>query len=192
MFYDKNFVTITIIVVLLIAGLFFAKNYKKNLVNMDKINMAKNISDSLKITSSAFSDNSLIPAKYTCDGENINPPLEISGVPESAKSLALIVDDPDAPVGLWIHWVAWNINPKTKSIPEGIQSVGVNGLNTRGKAGYDGPCPPDKEHRYFFKIFALDTQLDIPQKGTADDLLKAMDGHIVEKAELIGRYNRKR
>ena len=192
MFYDKNFVTITIIVVLLIAGLFFAKNYKKNLVNMDKINMAKNISGSLKITSSAFSDNSLIPAKYTCDGENINPPLEISGVPESAKSLALIVDDPDAPVGLWIHWVAWNINPKTKSIPEEIQSVGVNGLNTRGKAGYGGPCPPDREHRYFFKVYALDAELGLSEGATKKELEEAMAGHILAQGELMGRYEKRK
>lgn len=182
-------VTIAIIIVLLYIGSFFTKDKKFNQTN-NMIGL-KNFSNPLKISSPAFEDNALIPKKYTCDGDNINPPLNISNVPQSAKTLALIVDDPDAPAGLWIHWVAWNIDPETKNVPEGVQSIGHSGLNTRGNSFYGGPCPPDKEHRYFFKIFALDKILDIPNESTAADLLRAMDGHIIDKAELIGRYNRK-
>jgi Raf kinase inhibitor-like YbhB/YbcL family protein len=143
------------------------------------------------IESPAFNNGGLIPAVYTCDGKNINPPLTILNTPPQTKSLALIVDDPDAPVGLWIHWVAWNINPETKKIPEGIQKIGTNGKNTRGKNEYGGPCPPDKMHRYFFKIFALDTVLNISENNGNNELLEAIKDHVIARAELIGLYNRK-
>lgn len=188
----KIFVTITIITVLLIVGLFFIKSRNENKINIDKIDMNQNAQSSFKITSLAFKSGTTIPAKYTCDGDSINPPLNISGVPESAKSLALIVDDPDAPSGTWIHWVAWNIDPKISEISEGIQNVGINGLNTRGNPSYGGPCPPDKEHRYFFKLYALDVNLDIPETSGASDLIKSMEGHIIDQVELIGLYDRKR
>lgn len=186
----KVFVTIIVVCVILFTGLFFIRGNKNSLISMDKVNL--DTAGSLTIASPVFKDRENIPVKYTCDGDNINPPLSISGVPKLAKSLALIVDDPDAPAGLWIHWVAWNIDPKTKLIPEGIKTIGINGLNTSGNGSYGGPCPPDKEHRYFFKIFALDVLLDVPQTSGADELIKAMAGHIIDKAELIGLYDRKR
>lgn len=146
----------------------------------------------LKISSPAFENNGYIPSKYTCDGMNINPPFLIENVPASSKSLALIVDDPDAPTGIWVHWVLWNINPETKEIKENdIPSGAKQGLNDFRKSNYGGPCPPSGTHRYFFKLYALDTILNIGQNSTKADLEKAMKGHIVEQARIIGLYKRR-
>ena len=155
----------------------------------------------MKLESSVFEHEGMIPAKYTCDGSppvgGISPPLKISEVPEGAKSLALIMDDPDVPKslkpdGMWDHWLVWNIPPATTEIPEGQEPAGVVGKNTRGSFGYRGPCPPDREHRYFFKLYALDTMLDLsPETTTKADLEKAMEGHTLERTELMGRYNRR-
>ena len=150
----------------------------------------------MRLESSTFEHEGSIPAKYTCDGENISPPLKISDVSEGAKSLVLIMDDPDVPKnlrpdGVWDHWLTWNIPPETSEIPEGQNPQGVVGKNTGGSFGYRGPCPPDREHRYFFKLYALDTTLDLPADTTTKaDLEKAMEGHILSQAELMGRYNR--
>jgi Raf kinase inhibitor-like YbhB/YbcL family protein len=143
----------------------------------------------LTIKSSAFQPNTPIPKKYSCDGEGINPPLTIEGAPKEAKSYALIVDDPDAPGGTFDHWVVWNIPSATIKILE--HSVpGTEGLNGMRKPGYTGPCPPSGTHRYFFKVYALDTQLSLGAKTTKRELEKAMQGHIVAKGELIGLYHR--
>jgi len=123
-----------------------------------------------------------------CDSENINPELNIAGVPESAKSLALIMDDPDAPSGMFVHWVMWNI-PVTDVIEED-SAPGTEGLNGRGETGYIGPCPPSGEHRYFFKLYALDTTLDLPQNTDKEALLSALEPHTIESAELVGLYSR--
>ncbi len=132
-----------------------------------------------------------IPSDFTCDGRNINPPLEISGVPVGAKSLALIVDDPDAPAGTWVHWTLWNIPPETTLIEEGSVPAGaIEGVTSFGKPGYGGPCPPSGTHRYFFKLYALDTLPDLPQTAKAADLEKAISGHVIEQAELVGTYSR--
>ncbi len=145
----------------------------------------------MKISSPAFEANQTIPSKYTCDGENINPPLQIYDVPAGAKSLVLISDDPDAPMGTWVHWTVWNILPETKEIGENSAPVGaVEGMTSFGNNGYGGPCPPSGTHRYFFKLYALDTILDLPQFAKAADVEKAMVGHILDKAELIGLYKR--
>ncbi|MDP2650809.1 MAG: YbhB/YbcL family Raf kinase inhibitor-like protein [bacterium] len=150
----------------------------------------------MRLESSAFEHEGVIPAKYTCDGGNINPPLKISEVPEGAKSLVLIMDDPDVPKnlrpdGMWDHWLVWNIPPATTEIPEGQEPAGVVGKNTGGSFGYRGPCPPDREHRYFFKLYALDTMFDLsPETTTKSDLEAAMQKHILSQAELMGRYNR--
>lgn len=150
----------------------------------------------MKLESPTFEHEGSIPSTYTCDGENINPPLKISDVPLEAKSLVLIMDDPDVPKslrpdGMWDHWLIWNIPPETKEIAEGEEPSGVIGKNTGGKFGYQGPCPPDREHRYFFKLYALDAMLDLPAETTSKaDLEKVMEGHILEQAELMGRYNR--
>ncbi len=149
----------------------------------------------MKISSPIFEHNQSIPTLYTCDGNNTNPPLAITEVPANAKSLVLIMDDPDVPTfvredGLWVHWLVWNIDPKTSVIKENTSDFGVVGLNTRGVNAYGGPCPPDREHRYFFKLYALDTTLDLDTATNKDQLEKAMAGHIIEQAELIGLYKR--
>jgi Raf kinase inhibitor-like YbhB/YbcL family protein len=146
----------------------------------------------LKITSSAFVTNGYIPARYTCDGTDINPPLEIDNVPAETKSLALIVDDPDAPVGLWVHWVVWNIDPATREIAEdNVPRAAAQGKNDWKRNSYGGPCPPSGVHRYFFKLYALDTRLNLGTGTVKTDLEKAMHGHILGKAELIGLYKRR-
>lgn len=145
--------------------------------------------EKLKITSSAFSQNEHIPAKYTCDGANVNPPLAIAGVPDDAKSLVLICDDPDAPSKIWVHWVVWNIPVTTKEIAE--NSVpGTQGMTDFGSKGYGGPCPPSGTHRYYFKLYALNITLNVSNSASKKDVENAMKGHILAQAELIGRYKR--
>ena len=146
----------------------------------------------LKITSAAFVTNGYIPARFTCDGTDISPPLEIANVPGEAKSLALIVDDPDAPVGMWVHWVVWNIDPLTREIAEdNVPRDAAQGKNDWKRNSYGGPCPPSGVHRYFFKLYALDSRLNLGTGTTKADLEKAMHGHILAKAELIGLYKRR-
>jgi Raf kinase inhibitor-like YbhB/YbcL family protein len=146
----------------------------------------------MKITSSAFQQGGKIPSKFSCDGANTNPPLQISDVPPEAKSLLLIVDDPDAPSGLFTHWAVWNISPHTTAIAEGSTPKGVQGTNDFGKSGYGGPCPPSGAHRYYFKIFALDWELDLPSSAKRSQLDTAMKGHVIAQGELMGRYSRKK
>ena len=146
----------------------------------------------MKVTSSAFSDGQTIPAKYTCDGSDVIPPLDFDDVPPRAVTLALIMDDPDAPMGTWDHWVIWNMPPQQRHVAEGKVPQGIVGRNSWKKNAWGGPCPPDREHRYFFKVYALDRQLDIPPNSTKKDLERAMEGHIIEEAQLMGRYDRER
>jgi Raf kinase inhibitor-like YbhB/YbcL family protein len=143
----------------------------------------------LTVTSHAFKEGDPIPSKYTCDGKNINPPLDIENIPPEAKCLAIIVDDPDAPKGTWVHWVVWNI-PVTHHIPES-KIPGNEGINDSGQNHYHGPCPPSGTHRYFFKVYALNELIDLP--GTADKkwLEKAMANHIIAFGEIMGVYHRK-
>ncbi|MFC1727358.1 YbhB/YbcL family Raf kinase inhibitor-like protein [Patescibacteria group bacterium] len=145
----------------------------------------------MKLTSPVFASLGMIPPKYTCDGENVNPPLVIREVPPQAKSLVLIIDDPDAAMGTWVHWLVWNIKPtvtmiKENSLPEDC----VQGLNGFGERKYGGPCPPSGTHRYFFKIYALDTEIYFESSVIKQNLLKEMQGHVIDHAELIGRYHR--
>ena len=152
----------------------------------------------MKLTSPAFKHMGEIPKKYTCDGEDISPPLVWEGVPDGTKSLALIVDDPDAPDPraprmTWVHWVLYNLPPSTKGLEEGAVTLPpgtLQGRNDWGRTGYGGPCPPIGRHRYFFKLYALDTILPDLGSPTKKALLKAMEGHIIEKTELIGTYKR--
>jgi Raf kinase inhibitor-like YbhB/YbcL family protein len=145
----------------------------------------------LQITSPAFQNNGHIPRQYTCDGKDINPALTIAGAPQGAKSMALICDDPDAPGGGWVHWVLWNIDPNVKEIKEDTVPQGaVEGMNDFGKHSYGGPCPPLGTHRYFFKVYALDTMLNISPNSTKADMEKAMKGHILAEGRLIGLYKR--
>ena len=142
----------------------------------------------MKINSPAFQHDTMIPKKYTCQGQDINPALRFEDVPEATKSLALIVDDPDAPSGMWVHWVVYNI-ALTDQIEE--DSVpGKQGMNDFRRKDYGGPCPPSGTHRYFFKIYALDTELDLPENIRKNDLEVAMQGHILAQAELIGLYKK--
>lgn len=144
----------------------------------------------MKITSPAFSNNQPIPSKYTCNGANINPPLQFSGIPQDTKSLVLIVDDPDAPAGTWIHWVVYNINPVISEIPEnGVPQDGIQGKTTSGQTNYGGPCPPSGTHRYFFKLYALSKTLSIQGTANVETILSAMKGAIIGKSELIGLYS---
>jgi len=137
-----------------------------------------------------FESNQLIPAKYTCDGDNVNPPLTIEGVPEGTKSLVLIVDDPDATTGTFDHWVVWNISPASKIEENTVP--GVEGLSSYRKHGYGGPCPPYGTHRYFFKVYALDTKLDLSANSTKKDVEKAVESHVLAEGELVGLYRRSR
>jgi Raf kinase inhibitor-like YbhB/YbcL family protein len=147
----------------------------------------------MKITSSAFSEGGNIPSKFTCDGADTSPALHVEGVPAEAKSLLLIVDDPDALSGLFTHWLAWNIDPRTTEIGEGAAPSGtVQGKNDFGKSGYGGPCPPSGAHRYYFKIFALDRMLDLKAGAKRGEVDSAMRGHVIAEGEGIGRYARKK
>lgn len=144
----------------------------------------------LKVTSYAFNDQELIPIKYTCDGQNISPPLDIERIPPETKCLVIVVDDPDAPAGTWVHWLIWNI-PLTHHIKEN-ESHGMQGTNSFEKKVYCGPCPPDGNgtHRYFFKVYALDCILDLYITSKKHNLEKAMAGHILAFGELVGLYKR--
>jgi len=146
----------------------------------------------MKITSSAFQEGGNIPSKFSCDGADTSPPLQIADVPSEAKSLVLIVEDPDAPSGLFTHWAVWNVSPQTSTIGEGSTPKGVQGTNDFGKSGYGGPCPPSGTHRYYFKIFALDLELDLPFGANRGQLDAAMKGHVIAQGELMGRYSRKK
>lgn len=143
----------------------------------------------MKLSSLDFEHEEYIPEKFTCDGEDISPSLIIEDVPEGTKRLALIVEDPDAPAGIWIHWVVFNIHG-TDVIEEG-EVPGTQGINDFRKLAYGGPCPSSGTHRYFFKLYALDTKLDLEEGCRKKDLIKAMEGHILAEAELIGLYQRK-
>lgn len=144
----------------------------------------------MKIFSPAWKEGDLIPSKYSCDGANVSPPLEWSDVPSGARSLALIVDDPDAPRGLFLHWLAWNIAVSERGLTEGAAGSAVEGRNGFGKTGYGGPCPPGGTHRYYFRLFALDAELDAPSGAVRERVERAMQGHILAQADFMGRYTR--
>ncbi len=150
----------------------------------------------LTVTSGAFKDGGAIPSKYTCDGEDVSPDIAWSGVPASAKSIAMIADDPDAPRGTWVHWVIYNIPPETKGLGEGVErdkvldNGAMQGMNDSRQTGYGGPCPPAGVHRYFFKVYALDAKLSLGPGATKKDLEDAMKGHILADGQLMGRYSR--
>ncbi len=148
----------------------------------------------IRVTSPAFADGQPIPQKYSCDGENVSPPLEWHGIPDSAKSIALICDDPDAPSGTFTHWVLYDIPAAATRLSEGAADTGKAGLNSFGKIGYGGPCPPprDAAHRYVFRVYALDVA-SVGKPGLAgSDLSAAIEGHVLAEGELVGRYQRKK
>ena len=145
----------------------------------------------MKITSPAFEHGEEIPSEYTCDGSDTSPELNIEDVSEDTKSLVLINDDPDAPGRTWDHWIVFNIPSHVTKIDKGREPEGVAGTNSWGRTGYGGPCPPSGTHRYFFKLYALDTYLDLEEGSTKGELEAAMAGHIIDSAELMGTYKRK-
>lgn len=155
----------------------------------------RNAQRKMALSSSAFKDGQPIPANYTCEGKNISPPLSWSGAPSEAKSLLLIVDDPDAPTGVWTHWILWDIATDTSTLIEDFSkspSTGKQGMNDFKKPGYGGPCPPaGKAHRYFFRIFALDTALNLPSGATRKEVDAAMAKHVLAMGQLMGTYQRK-
>ncbi len=150
----------------------------------------------MTITSAAFENQKAIPAEYSCRGQDVPPALTWAGVPSEAKSLALVVDDPDAPMGTWVHWVVYNIPvdrtgferavPKTDRLPDGT----VQGKGSNGRIGYAGPCPPSGTHRYFFKLYALDTELSLGPGATKEQLISAIHGHILTQSELMGTFSK--
>ncbi len=151
----------------------------------------------IAVTSPAFKNGGMIPSKYTCDGADVSPPISWTRIPKAAKSIALIADDPDAPHGTWVHWVIYNVPPGARGLPERVPPARTlsdgskQGLNDFGKIGYNGPCPPGGTHRYFFKVYALDTLLKLNPVTTKAELVKAMNGHILAQGELMGKYARK-
>lgn len=150
----------------------------------------------MKITSQAFEDGGMIPEKYTCDDINVSPPLAWGPGPEGTQTYALICDDPDAPMGTWVHWVLFNLPANIDELPEGVpperdlESGAKQGMNDFRKIGYGGPCPPGGTHRYFFKLYALDAGMDLEAGAAKSDLLSAMEGHILAECQLMGKYQR--
>ena len=150
----------------------------------------------LEISSTAFSEGEMIPTRYTCDGPDVSPDLSWSGVPDAAKSLALICDDPDAPMGTWVHWVLFNIPSSESGLPaeippdEALENGARHGTNDFRRLGYGGPCPPGGTHRYYFKLYALDIELNLNSGASKDQLLDAMKGHVLAEGHLMGKYKR--
>ncbi len=177
-----------LIVILVILGfgswLIFGLPHKNSLPE-------SNLSITMKILSTAFQNNNLIPAKYTCDGKNINPPLQIIDVPENSKSLALIMDDPDSPIGTWLHWSLWNIDPQTKIIKENsVPQNARQGITNFGHIGYGGPCPGSGLHHYHFKLYALSAIPDLSEGATLGELQNFINSHTIAAADLVGLYSR--
>jgi len=178
-----------ILLLLILGGFLILGKQKTNIKTSQPGENKKN--NMITETSPAFQQNGTIPKKYTCGGENINPPLAISSVPNNARSLVLIVDDPDAPSGVWTHWLVWNINVQTKEIKENSLPEGaILGTNDFGQTNYGGPCPPSGTHRYFFKIYALDVMLNLSQGAKRPQLEQAMINHIIDQGELVGKYSK--
>lgn len=161
------------------------------------ISRKEKVAMTIQLTSSAFAEGGLVPAKYTCDGEGVSPPLQWAGVPGGAKTLALIADDPDAPAGTWVHWVLYGLPPTVTELPEKVPATdslangAKQGINDFQRPGYGGPCPPaGTPHRYFFKLYALDTEIPFPPRTAKKDLVRAMEGHILAQGQLMGKYQR--
>jgi len=174
----------------LLAGLAYGLGRGPNINSLEGGQME------LKISSQAFQESGMIPRKHTCDGEDVSPPLAWTGVPDGAKTIALIADDPDAPMGTWVHWVLFNLPANVKELagatpPDKELSSGAKqGKNDFRRIGYGGPCPPGGTHRYFFKLYALDITLNLAAGATKADLLKAMQGHVLAEGQLMGKYKR--
>lgn len=183
--------TLILLGILLLGGVFFVRALSMEDITQQPAPAVPVTPSTLMRISSDFPHEGRIASMYTCDADNISPPLEFHDIPEEAVSLALVVDDPDAPVGTWNHWTMWNIDPATDrvtvdGIPEGV----VEGVTSFGTTGYGGPCPPSGEHRYFFILYALDTTLALGSDADVATLREAMDGHVIASVELVGLYSR--
>ena len=163
---------------------------------LENVNLPQTSPSAMQVTSTAIKEGQPIPRQYTCDGVNISPPLEWKGTPKSARTIAIIADDPDAPSGTWVHWVVYNLPAENiglvENLPptEDVKAGGFQGKNDFQKIGYGGPCPPSGAHRYFFKVYALDTELPLKGGATKAEVEKAMQGHIVAQGQLMGTYQR--
>lgn len=185
-------IAVIILIVILFAG---GQKYMNPVRNSTSGTLGEKIinikiSNGMKIESDIFVNNGKIPVEYTCNGKSMQLPLKISSAPKNTRSLALIVDDPDAPSGDFVHWVVWNIDPKVSAIENSNIPNATEGYTSLNKSGWVAPCPPSGVHHYNFKLYALDTILSIPQSSTKLDLLRAMDGHILDNATLVGLYGR--
>lgn len=184
---------IIILIILLAVIIFFIVN--KNIINKNglnkDINKVGDEKENKMEIKSVFNNGEKIPVKYTADGDDVNPSLEITGIPKEAKSLVLVMDDPDAPRGTWVHWILFNIPPNVNKIEENTVPVNaVQGKNSWNKNEYGGPSPPSGTHRYFFKVYALDNQLTLSENSDKNSIENAMKEHVLDKAELIGVYGR--
>lgn len=186
----NKFLLVSLLIVILACGLFFWFEFTFH-PSGDVAETTISLSAGLTLKSPAFVNGGNLPALYGCNGQGINPPLVISGVVSEAKSLALIVDDTDAPSGDYIHWVMWNIKPTARLIAENsVPSDSIQGVTSSGGNQYDGPCPPAGTHNYHFKIYALNTVLNLESSANQGKLLKAMAGHILDQADLVGLYSK--
>jgi Raf kinase inhibitor-like YbhB/YbcL family protein len=189
----KKAITVIILIIILgfAAGIIYKYSGKHTTVFNNQEQQKINTTTPMTITSAVFADNQAIPKQYTCDGAGINPPLQFGSVPSEAKSLALLVEDPDAPTGIWIHWLMWNIPPTVNQIAENSVPTGaVQGQESSGQNVFGAPCPPSGIHHYIFTVYALDSTLTLPSYSTAENLQAAMQGHIIEQAQIIGLYGR--
>jgi Raf kinase inhibitor-like YbhB/YbcL family protein len=190
-----KYVSLSLLLTLIVAA--FACGQKEEARQDTASDVRGDSAMAIRITSPAFDEGGMIPKKYTCDGDDVSPALNWEGVPDGTKSLALICDDPDAPAKTWVHWVLYNIPPDTIGLPEGVPSDTTldngtkHGITDFGRYGYGGPCPPSGTHRYFFKLYALDTLLDLTGKVDKAAVETAMKGHILDSGELMCRYSRK-
>lgn len=169
---------LTLIFLAVLTGLKTNPEQKQNIV----------VPSAMEISSDSIKDNSKIPSKFTCDGDNVNPDLKFDKLPGDTKSLTLIVDDPDAPLGVWDHWLVADINPDSLILENAIPERGIVGKNSFGKVEYGGPCPPSGTHHYYFRLYALDIKLDLPDGFSRVELEEAMKGHILEQAQIVGLY----
>jgi len=180
-----------LVLVVMSAFLVYRSNQKKQQEQIANSLATGNSMGSLLLSSTAFASQAPIPAKYTCQGDEINPPLTIQGVPVGTKSLVLVVDDPDAPAGVWDHWVVWNIPPDTTEIAEGsVPAGGVQGNNSSGTSRYQGPCPPYGTHRYRFSVYAISDILALAPGATKDTVLSTLSGKVLDQYTLIGLYQK--
>lgn len=187
----KKFIFIIVILALAVAVVFLVFKIKRNQNQIKPVAQPVINIKNMKIQSSAFADGQNIPAKYSCDSDGVNPPLEISDVPANAQTLALTLTDPDAPNGLWVHWLVWNIATSTQQIAENSVPQGaVQGQGSNGQKTYSGPCPPSGTHHYIFTLYALDAKIDIPSYSSLADLTHAMQDHILQQATLTGLYSK--